>query len=643
MLLSKNLFIVITTTLLILTLFSNANAADRYVDGASGNNLVSNTCVSQTNPCRTIQKALSHADSSDKIKVHGLSFYGPIEIYKTGPVYYVISIEGSWNSTFTERSSDMPVSNIYGNNHRVFDIRVTGNGGDRMSNRVMVNVSGFGMYGGESPAGEDGGAIYAQVTNEGMLFLNLSNNIIANNTSSRYGGGISAYNHYAYLEANLYNNFIRDNTSGSAGGGVMINTYGGTSDAPLAFKNNIITGNTNNGGLGAGIALYNDGWMSADIVNNTIVDNSSYGIALDASGSGSYHGIIDATILNSIIKDNGSNQDVLLYPVGDFADITVNASYSNIGRVIDASGWISGNSVPTYNDNGNNLNLDPGLRDPQNDDFHLRFDSPMIDAGQCGGSAHWLDFEGDSRPSGPGCDIGADEFSGPIIQTTPIALDLGYVDTEYGTNTETLTVTNVGYSDLTYSRVSDSGPGSNSFQPAYSGSGNTCYQATLAPGESCTIDVTFTSTYSTGGTVTATLEIHTDSVDTPIYEVPMTAVAAGYTHLYVPAADGTIATGTPTFQWSAVKNATQYRLQLKPENGAFIFDEVVQANCSSYTCSFAYPGAPLENGTYVWYVQTAGDGWGYSTTTGPVYFTVAVPEPDPVRSMPWIPLLLLDE
>jgi hypothetical protein len=640
---SKNLFIVMTTALLILTLFSNANAADRYVDGARGNNLVSNTCVSKTNPCKTIQKALSHADSSDKIKVHGLSFYGPIEIYKTGPVYYVISIEGSWNSTFTERSSDMPVSNIYGNNNRAFDIRVTGNGGDRMNNRVMVNVSGFGMYGGKSPADEDGGAIYAQVTNEGMLFLNLSNNIIANNTASRYGGGISAYNYYAYLEANLYNNFISDNTSGSAGGGVMIFTYGGTSDAPLKFKNNIITGNTNNGGLGAGIALYNHGWMSADIVNNTIVDNSSYGIALDTSGSSSYHGIIDATILNSIIKDNGSNQDLLLYPVGDFADITVNASYSNIGRVIDASGSISGSSVPTYNDNGNNLNLDPGLRDPQNDDFHLRFDSPMIDAGQCGGAAHWLDFEGDSRPSGPGCDIGADEFSGPIIQTTPTALDLGYVATEYGTSTKTLTVTNVGYSDLTYNRVSDWGSGSNYFTASYSGSGNTCSQATLAPGESCTIDVTFTSLYSTGGTVTATLGIHTDAVDTPIYEVPLTAVAAGYTHLYVPPADGTIYTGTPTFLWSAVKNATQYRLQVKPVNGSFIFDEVVQATCSSNTCSFEYTGAPLQNGTYIWYVQTSGESWGYSTTTGPIYFTVAVPDSHPANAMPWIPLLLLDE
>jgi hypothetical protein len=197
--LCKNLFIVITTAFLISTSFSHAKAADRYVNGPNGNNLGSNTCVSTTNPCKTIQKALSHAESGDTIKVYGLSFYGPIEIYKTGPVYYVISIEGSWNSTFTERSSDMPASNIYGNNNRVFDIRVTGNGLNPMNNRVMVNVSGFGMYGGQSPADEDGGAIYASVTNEGMLFLNLSNNIIANNTASRYGGGISGYNHYAYL------------------------------------------------------------------------------------------------------------------------------------------------------------------------------------------------------------------------------------------------------------------------------------------------------------------------------------------------------------------------------------------------------------------------------------------------------------
>ena len=56
-------------------------------------------------------------------------------------------------------------------------------------------------------------------------------------------------------------------------------------------------------------------------------------------------------------------------------------------------------------DGGGNLSVDPML-DAQ---LELTAGSPMIDAGTCTG-APGIDFDGDPRPSGANCDIGADEF-----------------------------------------------------------------------------------------------------------------------------------------------------------------------------------------------------------------------------------------
>lgn len=51
----------------------------------------------------------------------------------------------------------------------------------------------------------------------------------------------------------------------------------------------------------------------------------------------------------------------------------------------------------------------PQLTDPAAGDFHLLAGSPALDQALCAG-APTTDFEGDSRPQGAGCDLGADEF-----------------------------------------------------------------------------------------------------------------------------------------------------------------------------------------------------------------------------------------
>ena len=74
----------------------------------------------------------------------------------------------------------------------------------------------------------------------------------------------------------------------------------------------------------------------------------------------------------------------------------VNADHSDIG---DMSGPVT--------DLGGNISADPLLVSPR--DEHLTAASPAIDAGTCAG-APADDFDGDARPTGAGCDMGADEF-----------------------------------------------------------------------------------------------------------------------------------------------------------------------------------------------------------------------------------------
>jgi hypothetical protein len=56
----------------------------------------------------------------------------------------------------------------------------------------------------------------------------------------------------------------------------------------------------------------------------------------------------------------------------------------------------------------NNLTGDPAFANPAQDDYHLTEAAEAIDAGTDAGVV--ADWEGDTRPFGPGFDIGADEF-----------------------------------------------------------------------------------------------------------------------------------------------------------------------------------------------------------------------------------------
>lgn len=96
------------------------------------------------------------------------------------------------------------------------------------------------------------------------------------------------------------------------------------------------------------------------------------------------------------------------------------------------------------------------------------------------------------------------------------AVPFGTVDTDDGSVTKTITVTSDGEQPITVTGTSTSGD--------YAVSSSTC-SGPIAPGNSCTFDVTFDPTI--GGVRPGTLKISTDSAGIPAFSVPLTGTGFG--------------------------------------------------------------------------------------------------------------------
>ena len=282
-------------------------------------------------------------------------------------------------------------------------------------NLVLSNTAAVGTSGG-------GGGIYLWQSD-----ATVRGNLVQGNTCTRYGAGV-----YAYGGApRLMDNELRGNVAARNGGGMYL------SESSALLQGNLIVGNMagwNGGGL---LVVHGSATISANrILSNTA--DSSGGMGLEMAGHftvtnnviahNSTEGImlweppLQGLIAHNTIAYNGGMGAIYLangYVTPTIVNNIVVSNTYGIYAHADASGTLDyndvwGNTTQDYGSSGalepgaHDIQADPRLVNPAGDDYHLRFGSPCIDVGVDAGVT--TDLEGDPRPLGAGCDIGADEY-----------------------------------------------------------------------------------------------------------------------------------------------------------------------------------------------------------------------------------------
>ena len=245
------------------------------------------------------------------------------------------------------------------------------------------------------------------------------------------GGGI-------YVDVNEYNItisncIIRGNRGGGNGGGVMMENSSHAAGV-LTLENNLIIDNTITStthwarAFGGGVRMYN-GYGIHIIRNNIIAWNTAQGIS--PRGGGLWVGHAEARVAHffgNTIYGNQANEGGGIYlPFGEIVNVYNNIIYGNTAseggdicfRYVETNNGYNNNYSTmsgTWTASGGNLNTDPLFVLPKNNDYHLRPNSPMVNAGKSdvpSPPGHPVtDFEGDPRSYGEAPDMGADEYAG---------------------------------------------------------------------------------------------------------------------------------------------------------------------------------------------------------------------------------------
>lgn len=208
----------------------------------------------------------------------------------------------------------------------------------------------------------------------------INNNTIINNQGDNSGGL-----HISVSDAKVMNNIIRNNTTDSFGGGITI------ADCNPILINNLIANNSVDGIGGSGIYLQT---ADAILINNTIANNHS------ESGGGIWcRSGSDPTIFNSVLWGNSIEQ------------IYVEGSFPSLVSCGIEQGYEGENNINLDSDNLSATG--PNFRNPDEGNYSLWWNSPLVDAGYQDTILPLLpteDLAGNPRIENDQIDIGAYEF-----------------------------------------------------------------------------------------------------------------------------------------------------------------------------------------------------------------------------------------
>jgi hypothetical protein len=226
-------------------------------------------------------------------------------------------------------------------------------------------------------------------------------------------------------DAQLIGNAVLANTASGSGGGLCL-----VGDEGVRLDRNSFTDNTAT--YGGGVYV---GFSGITLTNNLVVDNYA-----DSTASGLYFFASRPHLLHTTIARNrggdGSGAHFAYYntafltntilvsqTVGikmvEFNTVTLEATLWGTATWANETDWVVNGVLITGTVN---LWQEPGFVDPDTGDYHIRLDSAAVDVGVDGGVT--VDIDGDIRPFGAGCDIGADEairrvYVPVILRATP--------------------------------------------------------------------------------------------------------------------------------------------------------------------------------------------------------------------------------
>jgi hypothetical protein len=232
------------------------------------------------------------------------------------------------------------------------------------------------------------------------------NNHITGNFSGYHGGGVNCEMASPTIRYNLFTN----NGAGASG-------IGSGGAIGLSYSNPYISGNVfigNTADYGGGGAIHVEKQAAPVIENNIFAYNSAekggalnlfdgtpkvtgntitYNKAAVEGGAICNGDWAKSTVVNTIVWDNKAGVSGMEIAASPGGSLTV--------EYCDVKGGWPGTG---------NIDADPLYADAAARDFHLKWGSPCIDAGDGTATSEPLDFEGDPRLSGGDVDMGADEF-----------------------------------------------------------------------------------------------------------------------------------------------------------------------------------------------------------------------------------------